>query len=76
MHDDDPDWRPARPTLDRSQRGRFDYVRIHLQQARSIDLATLDPAALIMLVERLRGGLDDMVRLFGETHDLEDGLRT
>ncbi|MBT2401140.1 hypothetical protein [Streptomyces sp. ISL-100] len=71
MYDDSPPPRPARPTLDRSQRGRLDYVRNHLQEARSVDLASLDPAALIMLVERLRGGLDDMVRLITETHDLD-----
>lgn len=78
MHDDETAGHPrARPTLDRSQRGRFAFACHDLGQARAADLASLDPAGLIMLVERLRGGLDDMVRLIAETHELDDcDLRT
>lgn len=34
-----------------------------LQQAENIDLATADPAQLVLTVERLRGSLADMIRI-------------
>jgi hypothetical protein len=52
------------------QRARIDYARRDLDYARSEDLAQLPPAGLILLVERLRGRLGDMLDLIDEaTHN-------
>ncbi|MFJ4990089.1 hypothetical protein ACIP9H_40615 [Streptomyces sp. NPDC088732] len=37
--------------------------------ARKADLVAMDPASLVILVEQLRGTLDDLVRLVGELTD-------
>jgi hypothetical protein len=52
------------------QRSRIDFARRDLDYARSEDLAQLPTAGLILLVERLRGRLGDMLDLIDETtHD-------
>ncbi|MFJ8344997.1 hypothetical protein ACIQ9J_01210 [Streptomyces sp. NPDC094153] len=45
---------------------RIDFARRDLETARTIDLAQLEPAALILLIERLKTRLDDMLRLADE----------
>ncbi|MGW7498566.1 hypothetical protein ACWGKA_30350 [Streptomyces luteogriseus] len=49
------------------QRSRIDFARRDLDYARSEDLAQLPTAGLILLVERLRGRLGDMLDLIDET---------
>lgn len=61
-----PDPALPRPRLTRDQLTRLSLIDSDLNQARIADLAELDPAALILLVERLRGSLDDAVHLIGE----------
>jgi hypothetical protein len=48
------------------QETRRAFARHTLDEARSAELATLEPHRLILLIERLRGGLDDMLRLVDE----------
>ncbi|MFJ4682075.1 hypothetical protein [Streptomyces sp. NPDC088789] len=49
-----------------SQKARIDYARRDLDQARFEELAQLEPAGLVLLIERLRGRLDDMLTLLDE----------
>lgn len=53
---------PLTPT----QATRIDFARSDLDSARTEDLARLPPASLILIVERLRGRLDDMLHLVDE----------
>lgn len=53
---------PLTPT----QATRIDFAHHDLETARTADLATLDAAGLIFIVERLRGRLDDMLHLVDE----------
>lgn len=62
----DPADDPSECCLSRPQRTRLDLAAEDLARARRTDLATLDPASLVLLVERLRGSLDDVVRLVDE----------
>lgn len=55
---------PTPGPLTDAQRTRIDFAR-H-DPARCEDVARLDPASLILLVERLRGRLDDILRLLDE----------
>jgi hypothetical protein len=48
------------------QRTRVEYARQDLDRARAEDLARLDAASLILLVERLRGRLGDVLDLIDE----------
>jgi hypothetical protein len=60
----------SRKTAGAVQRSRIDFARRDLDYARSEDLAQLPTAGLILLVERLRGRLGDMLDLIDETtHD-------
>jgi hypothetical protein len=52
--------------LTHAQRARVDFARRDLEYARSEDLAQLEAAGLILLVERLRIRLDDTLRLIEE----------
>jgi len=56
---------PLTPT----QATRIDFARRDLDYARSEDLAQLDAAGLILLVERLRGRLGDVLDVIGEITD-------
>jgi hypothetical protein len=69
--------RPFTGTLTDMQRSRIDFARRDLEYARSEDLARLDAAGLILLVEKLRGRLGDMLDLIGEvaTVTTQDGNR-
>jgi hypothetical protein len=49
-----------------SQTTRMDGARRDLDYVRSEDMDRLDAAGLILLVERLRGRLDDMLHLLNE----------
>jgi hypothetical protein len=62
---DEPSPHPPGPLTD-LQRTRVDYARRDYEYARSEDLAQLDAAGLILLVETLRGRLDDMLNLVEE----------
>lgn len=63
--DDQPHDTPAVPLTD-AQRSRIGYAHHDLEYARSQDLATLEPAALILLVEMLRRRLDDTLQVLEE----------
>jgi hypothetical protein len=54
--------RPLTPT----QASRVDFARQGLEEARGAELATLEGHRLILLIERLRGSLDDMLHLVDE----------
>ncbi|AQS70827.1 MULTISPECIES: hypothetical protein [Streptomyces] len=57
-------------TLTDLQYARIDYARRDLDSARAEDLAQLDAAGLILMVERLRGRLGDVLDLVDELTDL------
>jgi hypothetical protein len=57
---------PPRGFLTDLQHARIDYARRDLEYARAEDLAQLDAAGLILLVETLRGRLNDMLSLVEE----------
>lgn len=57
---------PACNTLTELQAARIDFARRDLDYARSEDLAALEPASLILLIERLRTRLDDVLRIVDE----------
>jgi hypothetical protein len=61
--------RTAPGRLTNSQATRADFARRDLDFARSEDLAQLDAARLILLVERLRGRLADVLDLVDEMTD-------
>ncbi|MFE2353492.1 hypothetical protein [Streptomyces parvulus] len=48
------------------QRARVDYARRDLESFRAEDLTQLDAAGLIIMVERLRGRLGDVLDLVDE----------
>ena len=48
------------------QRARIDYARRDLEYARAEDLAQLDDSGLVLIIERLRTRLDDMLQLVDE----------
>ncbi|MGW5123341.1 hypothetical protein ACWEQ7_04600 [Streptomyces sp. NPDC004069] len=56
------------------QATRIDFAHRDLATARAMDLAQLEPAALILLIERLKTRLDDMLDLAGEARDAPDGV--
>jgi hypothetical protein len=53
---------PLTPT----QATRIEFARSDLDTARTENLARLPPANLILIIERLRGRLDDMLHLVDE----------
>lgn len=59
--------RPLTGSLTASQKTRIDFARRDWEYARSEDLAQLDQAGLILLVEKLRGRLGDMLDLVSES---------
>ncbi|MGW2550739.1 hypothetical protein [Streptomyces sp. NPDC001635] len=64
--------RPAAPgpcTLTDLQATRVDYARRDFEAARAEELADLPPAGVILVVERLRRRLDDMLQLVAEISD-------
>ncbi|MEV8479157.1 hypothetical protein [Streptomyces sp. NPDC051173] len=52
--------------MTREQGTRLFLASHDLEEARAADLAELDVMSLIVLVERLRGSLDDIIRLVAE----------
>lgn len=48
------------------QATRIDFARRDLASARTEDLARLPPADLILIIERLRGRLDDTLQVVDE----------
>ncbi|MGW3023228.1 hypothetical protein [Streptomyces sp. NPDC001221] len=63
---DAPQPTPELPPLTGLQASRLDFARRDLEYARAEDLAQLDDAGLILLVEKLRGRLDDILDLVNE----------
>ncbi|KAB7850105.1 hypothetical protein FRZ00_05750 [Streptomyces mobaraensis] len=63
MHQPQP---PDRLRLSPTQSTRLTMASQDLADARAADLASLDVPGLILLVERLRGSLDDALRLIKE----------
>ncbi|MET7441885.1 hypothetical protein ACFYQQ_01335 [Streptomyces sp. NPDC005496] len=59
---------PQRPALTALQQTRIEYARRDLDYARSEDLAQLEAGGLILIIERLRGRLDDVLNLVCEIH--------
>ncbi|KUN03127.1 hypothetical protein AQI95_24520 [Streptomyces yokosukanensis] len=59
--------RPHPGPLTDLQRARIDFARRDLEYTRAEDLAQLDAAGLILMIERLRTRLDDMLQLIDET---------
>ncbi|MFI5524963.1 hypothetical protein [Streptomyces platensis] len=64
---DTPDCR-----LTPEQETRVVLARADLDAARTADLASQEPAELIILVERLRGSLDDALALVADLTDSPD----
>lgn len=62
---DEPSHPPAGPLTD-TQLARVDFARRDLEYARAEDLAQLPPDGLILLVEKLRGRLHDILTLVDE----------
>lgn len=54
------------PHLTNSQKTRIEFARKDLERARSEDLAGLDAAGLIILVERMRQRLRDVLDVVDE----------
>jgi hypothetical protein len=52
--------------LDPSQQTTVDFARRDLAEARAADLAAIDDAQLILLVERLRGRLHQVLEVVDE----------
>ncbi|WP_354596051.1 hypothetical protein R1Y80_00615 [Streptomyces sp. JL1001] len=52
--------------LDPAQQARRDFARTALAEARSTELVTVGEPGLILLVERLRGHLDEALSLIDE----------
>jgi len=51
------------------QRSRIDFAHRDLDEARTADLGEMSGASLILLVERLRGRLDDALQVVEEISD-------
>ncbi|MEV6673648.1 hypothetical protein [Streptomyces sp. NPDC051162] len=62
--------------MTREQGTRLFLASHDLEEARAADLAELDVMSLIVLVERLRGSLDDIIRLVAEQWGRAAGIRT
>lgn len=57
---------PTAGRLTEGQKTRIEFARHALDAARAEDLSRLDAAGLILLVERLRGRLGDILDLITE----------
>lgn len=60
-----PNPAPGRP-LTPAQASRTDFARQGLEEARAAELATLEGHRLILIIERLKDNLDDMLHLVDE----------
>jgi hypothetical protein len=58
-----------RATLTAEQATRVGFARRDLESFKTTNLAQLEPAALILIIERLRGRLDDVLHVIDETHE-------
>ncbi|MFE3031615.1 hypothetical protein ACFXKY_08190 [Streptomyces canus] len=52
--------------LTSGQRTRIEFARRDWEEARAEDLSQMDPASLILLIERMRGRLEDVLDLVAE----------
>ncbi len=64
MTDEQP--QPHQRALTESQQTRLEFARRDLESARAADLAQLPAAGLILMIERLRGRLGDVIDLVDE----------
>jgi hypothetical protein len=71
MHDQPPT--PGQPPLTDLQASRVDFARRDWEYARAELLGQLDAGGLILLVEKLRGRLGDMLDLIAEVSDASSG---
>jgi hypothetical protein len=62
----------TRVTLTDLQQSRVDFARCDLEAARALDLGRLDAASLILVIEKLRGRLDDVLTLVDEVCEPPD----
>lgn len=60
---------PDPTALTSTQSTRCEFAHRDLDAARAVDLATLGEPGLILLVERLRGRLDDTLAIITELTD-------
>lgn len=58
---------PAPGPLTDEQAARIDFARRDLENFRAADLAQLESAGLILMIERLRNRLDDVLQVIDET---------
>ncbi|WP_327671799.1 MULTISPECIES: hypothetical protein [unclassified Streptomyces] len=61
------------PSLSPVQKARIDFARRDLEFARAEDLGQIPAGGLILMIERLRTRLDDILRLVDETVSQDDG---
>lgn len=62
---------PTGPALSDLQRTRIEYAHRDLEYARSEDLAQLSSAGLILVIERLRGRLHDVLGVVDELNSAD-----
>jgi hypothetical protein len=55
-------------SLTPEQLTRVDFARRDLESYKTTNVAQLEPAALILIIERLRNRLDDVLHVIDETH--------
>ena len=67
MHEQPPT--SGQSELTPMQADRLDYARRDLENFRATDLTQLDAAGLILIVERMRGRLGDMLDLVDELRE-------
>jgi hypothetical protein len=65
---------PTPGPLTDAQHIRLEGARHDLEYARSADVAQLDEGGLILLLDRLRGRLGDLLDLVNEVCDAETGV--
>ncbi len=53
---------------DRSHRSRLTAAQEDLNATKDLDLATADRATMALAIERMRGGLADLIRMEREHH--------
>lgn len=59
---------PASGPLAPTQLARLDFARRDLEISTTTNLAQMEPAALILIIERLRNRLDDVLHIIDETY--------
>lgn len=55
-------------SLTSEQLTRVDLARRDLENSKTANVAQMEPAALVLIIERLRNRLDDVLHVIDETH--------